>query len=332
MYISHTMVYRRILLIRTGALGDFVVTLPVLRAFRDAAPSARLRLLGNPDTLALARDCADKIDSINRADWAPFFAPGGTLPAGEVDRLRDTDLALSYLPDSDGVFSDNLRRAGVQHVISYNPHPPEDGRIHIVDHLLGPVSALSIPVVHPVPRVCLAPEDHHAAEGALRKHVPSGDAAVVIHPGSGGVRKCWPPERFARVADGVAAQTGLPVLLLSGPADGHLAARVVAYARSNPVVVPCLPLRCLAALLARAAVYLGNDSGPSHLAAAVGARSVVLFGPTDARIWAPRGNAVRILRGDPSVAPDRRLQTLTESQVLDALLKQLAGARAESPP
>lgn len=325
------MAYHRILLIRTGALGDFVVTLPVLRALRDVAPAAHIRLLGNPHTLALARDCADKIDSINRADWAPFFAPNGNLPSAEVDRLRDTDLALSYLPDSDGVFSGNLRRAGVGRVISYNPHPPEDGRVHIVDHLLGPILALSIPVVHPIPRICLAPEDHRAAEAVLRKHTPSGDA-VVIHPGSGGVRKCWSPERFARVADGVADHTGLPVLLLSGPADGHLAARVAAYACGNPIVVPHLPLRHLAALLARAAVYLGNDAGPSHLAAAAGARSVVLFGPTDAHIWAPRGNAVRILRGDPSVAPDRRLQTITESQVLNALLEQLAGVCAESPP
>ena len=104
-YIPAVMDINRLLLIRTGALGDLILTLPVLAALRAAAPCARLHILGNPRTLVLAGDHADSILDIDRADWAPFFVPGGRLSPHHVDQLKTTDLVLSYLPDPDGVFT-----------------------------------------------------------------------------------------------------------------------------------------------------------------------------------------------------------------------------------
>lgn len=308
----------RILLIRTGALGDFIVTLPVLSALKAAAPRARIHLLGHPKTLALAGDYAHGIAGIEQADWAPFFVPNGRLSPRFADPLKTTDLVLSYLPDPDATFTANLQRAGARTVLSFPPHPPPDGSVHVVDHLLRPLSDLHIPVADPVPRVPLTREDHRQADRILPHS--EGAPPIVIHPGSGGAIKRWPAERFSAVADRLARRTGRPVVLLSGPADGDLAGRIASRMQTAPIRTPPLALRHLAALLRRASVYLGNDSGPSHLAAAVGTPAVVLFGPTDPRIWAPRGEAVRILQGDPHLPPEHRLQTISVNNVVEALL------------
>ena len=293
----------RILLVRTGALGDVILTLPVLQALRDGAPHARIELLGKPDILALAGEYAGGIHSIDRAEWTPFFVPGGLLPDRPVNRLQATDLVLSYLPDADGTFTANLRRAGAGTVVSFPPHPPPDGSVHIVDHLLRPLAGLGIPACAVRPCVRLTPEDRRAASRLLQDSGLSGVSPLILHPGSGGVSKRWPPERFAGVADRAVQETGLPVLLLSGPADGDLADRVGLHMQTAATVIPALPLTHLAALLECAAVYLGNDSGPTHLAAAVGAPVVALFGPTDPRIWAPRGAGIRVLQAAPALPP-----------------------------
>ncbi len=112
---------------------------------------------------------------------------------------------------------------------------------------------------------------------------------VAIHPGAGSRSKTWPFERFARVA----AEWGSACLWLEGPAEKELAPP------PDPpsVVADDLPLGVVLALLHRATAYLGNDSGVSHLAAAAGTPSVVLFGPTDPAVWRPAGDQIRVLRG-----------------------------------
>jgi len=317
------MAYRRILVVRTSAVGDFVTTLPVVRALRRAAPRAHLRLLGKPETLSLAIGEADAIDSIDLAMWAAFFVPGSALHAAGEERIRDTDLVVCYLPDADGVFAANLRRAGAGRVVCHPPHPPADGSLHIVDHLAAPLAMLSIPCTDRVPHVALTQEDEEAADHILRAHGLERGEPVAVHPGSGSLRKCWSPKRFAAVAGRVSGDLGRRAMLLSGPADGDLARRVERASRARLTVVPRLPLRHLAALLSASAAYLGNDSGPSHLAAAVGTPTTVLFGPTDPRVWAPRGEAVQVIEGDPERPPGKRLESLCEDRVFAALAASL---------
>ncbi len=317
---------KRILLIRTGALGDFVVTLPVVKALRDAWPVAHLHLVGYPGILALATGYADSMDSIDRADWASFFVPNGRLSDHCVESVRNPDLVVSYLPDADGVFGDNLRRAGARSVLSCSPHPPADGSVHFGDHLLGPLSRMGVPVADRTPHVLLTAKDRDEAEHALGECGIEGPPPIMIHPGSGSESKCWPPDRFAAVAGGVSRKSGLPVVLLSGPADGDLVRRVASYMTSPPFLVSPPSVCCLAALLERAAVYLGNDSGPSHLAAAVGVPTVVLFGPSNPRTWAPRGRMVAVLQGEPSLPPEDRLAGIGQERVEEAVLSLLAAA------
>ena len=228
---------RRILLVRTGALGDFVVTLPVVKALRNAWPAGHLHLVGYPGILALAAGYADSVDSIDRADWASFFVPNGVLSDHCVEGVRNSDLVVSYLPDADGVFGLNLRRAGARSVLSCSPHPPPDGSVHIGDHLLGPLSRMEVPVADRIPHVLLSATDRDKAEHALDRCITEGPPPIMIHPGSGSKGKCWPPERFAAVADRVSQTSGLPVVLLSGPADGNLAERVASYMVASPFLI-----------------------------------------------------------------------------------------------
>ena len=120
---------------------------------------------------------------------------------------------------------------------------------------------------------------------------------MILQPGSGGPRKNWPPSCFHELAPLARDATGFAVVVVLGPAELERADRGADELHSVADAVfeaPRLPL--LAGLLAGAAVYVGNDSGVSHLAAACGAPTVAVFGPTDPAVWAPRGPSVRVLR------------------------------------
>jgi len=143
-----------------------------------------------------------------------------------------------------------------------------------------------------------ADEDQAADEVAASLRLRPGFLAV--HAGSGSAHKNWPAERFAAVAR--ACARGGPWLVVRGPADGASAAAL----RDAPgaVVADGIPLRVLGTLLGRAGVYVGNDSGVTHLAAAFGAPTLALFGPTDPAVWSPVGEEVRTLRSPTGAMAD----------------------------
>ena len=126
---------------------------------------------------------------------------------------------------------------------------------------------------------------------------------VAVHPGSGGVRKNWSAAAFAAVVDVVARRAR--VVVLGGPADVAAVAALRHASRSSPLVASDLPLPRVAGLLSRCTVYLGNDSGLTHLAALLGVPTVALFGPTDPALWRPWGRRVTVLRWAEGAMPCR---------------------------
>ena len=126
-------------------------------------------------------------------------------------------------------------------------------------------------------------------------------SCVAIHPGSGSPDKCWPIERFIALAQ-LVEQAGRKAVFVLGPVEmERWPERLTGQLRRQFTALVCPPLSQLAGLLALADGFVGNDSGPAHLAAAVGARTVVLFGPTAPAHFAPLGPAVRVIAA-PSVA------------------------------
>ena len=144
------------------------------------------------------------------------------------------------------------------------------------------------PSAAPPPCVASSEEDRRAIE--WRERLPP--RFLALHPGSGSPGKNWPVERFLQLVDRVRPPE--PWLVPCGPADVELVAPF--RARTDCVIAEGLPLRVLGALLAEAGVFVGNDSGVTHLAAAWGAPTVALFGPTDAKMWSPEGERVRTVQ------------------------------------
>jgi len=303
---------RRILVLRAGAVGDLILTLPALRALRTAFPRAYLEVMGHPHTLTLieGQGVADAISSIHRSEAAYLYVPNGPIPKELRRTFGAFDLIVAYAVDEEGTLPDNLRRTGAKRVISWPPFPSLCSR-HEVDHLLDALKPAGIACPENVPKLFPSPSDRAFAERFWRTHtLHLSDTVLALHPGSGSPSKCWAPERFARIADWATEVYRAAILLIAGPADGDAVRRTLRRMKRTPILASHQTLPHLAAILQRCTTFLGNDSGVTHLAAAVSVPTVALFGPTDPRIWGPRGDHVTILRCETPCAPcddrDRR--------------------------
>jgi len=299
----------RILVIRGGAIGDFILTLPALKALRDARPQAHMEILGYKHIAVLAekRFYAQAVHSIEYGPLARFFAPDSELPAELADYFASFDLIVSYLYDPDRIFETNLRRCGVENLIC-GPARVVENAGHAARQLARPIEELGINVVDFAERIFPSVEDREFAREFLAS-VPQ--PIVAIHPGSGSHEKNWtlenwiglfsPDNRFADLER---------LLVISGEADEAQTDQLQREWKNHDVrFARSLPLPRLAAVLERS-IFIGHDSGISHLAAAAGANCILLFGPTDPDVWAPRNDNVQILR-----APNARVSDLRIEQV-----------------
>ena len=227
---------------------------------------------------------AHELFAWERPEIAALFAEEAPPPAGLRERLAAVDLAVVYSRSAALVRG---LQSLVAQVAAHDPTPAAG--VHASRWLLRPLEALGFrPTGDPEPIRPTAPETAEARR--FSSSLPAGFLAV--HPGSGSPRKNWPADRFAALLDTVAPRA--PFLLVEGPAD----AEAVAVLRRRPgaVVAHGLPPRMLGAVLSRAGVFIGHDSGVSHLAAAWGTPTVALFGPTDPAVWAPLGPRVAVVR------------------------------------
>ncbi len=298
----------RILIMRAGAVGDFILTLPVFEALRERWPSAEIEVAGHPEVACLAVD-AGLADSVLRYDapmWSALFVEEGGLPSALREKLAAQDAVISFTPDADGVMERRLRRACSGAVIV---HPPKPASGHATEHLMGALACFGISAEARPARICLREERLAWGRQQLARRGIDAGRLVWIHPGSGGLRKCWPWERFEEAVHTLADARGAHVALSAGPADERLLPALTRAASGRVHRVAGLPLIELSAMLAHARCYIGNDSGITHLAAALGVPTVAIFGPTDPAVWAPRGEHVHVVH-----APD--LARLAAARVL----------------
>lgn len=282
-----------ILVIRGGAIGDFILTLPAIGLLREAFPQTRLEILGYKHIIALAegRYYADATRSIEYGGMASFFIPGGKLPDDLVAYFSGFAQVISYLYDPDGFFEANMRKAGVK---NYLPaYAKVDASTHAARQLARPMERLALFLEQESAR--LYPSESDRAVAA--EFVDGGGGPIVaLHPGSGGMQKRWPLEQWQTLVRQLRIEhPRVRLLLIGGEADRD---RIDALQGAGIWRAALdLPLPDLAAILERATLFVGHDSGISHLAAGVGTPSVVLFGPTQPAVWAPVGDHVHILRG-----------------------------------
>src|SRR5947207_12035315 len=187
----------RILVIRGGAIGDFILTLPALKALREAYPGARIEILGYKHIAALAenRFYAQAVRSIEHGPLASFFAKDSELPAELTDYFASFNLIISYLYDPDRIFESNLRRCGVENLLCGPAKIIEKSR-HAARQLARPIEQLGITVADLAEKVFFSAEDRQFAQMFLRS---LSQSIFAIHPGSGSKEKNWPLENWIKL-------------------------------------------------------------------------------------------------------------------------------------
>lgn len=330
----------RILVIRPGALGDVLLTLPAIQALQAGFPEAQTDLMGDLPVVEWlpGRSVVRAASGFDRADLATLFH-SEALPTEPLRRfLVAFDVILSYATPPQHVFVRNLTSLATGRVLSLDARPRSDLGMHISEYLQQPLQRLNVPVSACPPRIWLtAGDEQKAAQWWAERGL--GDRRILcLHPGSGSAAKNWPAVRFAEVARWAQRELGLRVVLISGPADDAALGGVQrCLDRLEHWVLHGLPLPLLAAILMRSRAYVGNDSGVSHLAAALGVPTLAVFGPTDPHVWAPRGSSVHVLCGSAPCAPcsprERRacarrecLEAVTTHAVTDVLQSIVAAA------
>jgi len=272
-----------ILVVRPGALGDTILALPLLQSVRAKYPDGQVTFLGSRAYLDLlpADVTAEAIDARH---WLWLFE----IDATEIHRHgRAWDHAYLVLKNPEPLIQ-SLSMAGTKRIESASSAPIEGTHLVASMH-----QGLGLPLPPKAP-----------ALAHLAPHPPRRDV-IWVHPGSGGRRKCAPLDLLISYAEEASRKTGLPIAITVGEADGFLRAlqgweRLVGLASK---VYEDRPLREIVSQLGHAALFIGNDSGMSHLAVGLGVPSTVFFVSTDPVQWAPWAPQDQVtladLRGQP---------------------------------
>jgi heptosyltransferase-3 len=302
----------RILVIRGGAIGDFLVTLPALQALRRFRPDAEIHLLGRPAirSLAILPGVCDGFTSLEEARFASLYSPDPRLPESPAGFFAPFDWIISYLHDPDGLLGSKFDGLGFHQVSAFAARPGRRLWIHgdplirtgpAARQLAEPVQILGAILTDPIGTLTLSDQAIEAAEQFWGRE--EDRFRIVLHPGSGSPSKNWPADRWRSVLERIASEIPRARLIVTGgEADG---AALAAFDRRGP-------WRChrsadlleTAALLAQADRFLGHDSGISHLAAALGTPGLLLFGPTDPAVWAPPVKRIRVIRAGTGLMED----------------------------
>ena len=296
-----------VLLIHGGALGDFVLSLSIVRTLRLRGASPITVLARGAHQWLALHGGASRFLNLERSPWHLLFSDGPTdrFP-GELSSI---DLAIDMLGGPN--LACNLARLGVKRVVSIDPRPRTELSGHITDQWAGDLASRGIdlrPLVEP------------RIETPVRFR---RSASVLIHPGSGSAVKCWPLSRYLQLAELLRGE-GLSPGFIVGPVETETwpPDRIAEIERMG-TLLRNLPLETLSDNLASAELYIGNDSGVSHLAAALETPTLVVFGTTSAERWRPLGNNVDTIESDGWPMTTEVMERC--SQILD---RQALGGRS----
>ena len=303
------MVWRRnVLIFHLGALGDFVLTWPLAMALARLHPQSRVFYVTHQSKGQLAEK-ALRIDSTDiEGGWHALFSENASLAAGAGKLLSSAHTVVSFLSDGQDAWADNIRRLQPEANLvclkppTLNAPPVGEHAAAFIEKQLAAWPALRTAVQQILRSI--------ADRGVGARAV--SDGSTVIHPGSGAAFKCWPIDRFVELANRLAAE-GRQVKFVIGEVerDRWAASDIDRLAAVGKVEQPADPV-ALWKIISAAAVFVGNDSGPAHLAGMAGVPTVVIFGATSPEVWKPLGPRVAAVRGEP-------IESVTMEQVLAAM-------------
>ena len=291
---------RNVLIFHSGALGDFILTWPLAVALGRLLPQSRIFYITHGQKGKLA----EKVLGIESADiesgWHHLFAESASLPGPAARLLDGAQWVFSFVASEGSAWARNIARlAPAARLVCLSQSPPGGYSDHLTDYLveqLHPWTAWEqgvIQILRSIAQRGIAP----------RRSTSLGTPNLtVIHPGSGSPHKCWPPESYLELARRLNSARGEGprprVIIGEVELEQWPAARIDAFNAVADLRRPNSLTELLDAC-AGAARFIGNDSGPGHLAAIIGIPTLSLFGPTDPARWRPLGPTVTVLRRNP---------------------------------
>ncbi len=288
------------MVVHPGALGDVLLAVPALRALRADAPAGELALAAQPRIAALLAALAvvDRDVAFDTLGLESLFTEDDV--SARVRGLLTDGRIVSWFGAGDATFVRRLRALAPAAVVASSA-PPADTPVwrHLVASCgarIPPEDAGRDPI--PVPSTLL----DEGRRALIAAGWDGGRRLVMIHPGAGGPAKRWPAAHFAAVAERIVRACGVQIVVHAGPADSEAVTALRAALRAPVPVLADAPLTTLAGALGHVALWIGNDSGVTHLAASLGVPTVALFRPDNVR-WTPWAPRARVLLAGPGT-PD----------------------------
>ena len=307
----------RILLSRMKYIGDIVLTTPVIRATREAFPQAYIAYLGEKSAVSLLEHnpCLDEIIPYDFSRWDVIEQPRMMLNLRRrkfdavVDFFSNPRTALlTYATGAPTRIGKKVKGRGGLYTIQIE----DDGKQRTaIEFHYRYVEPLGVKPTHFRPEIFLTDDERREAKIFLKWQDVSAEKPVIgLHPGATWPAKMWDWERFADLADMLIAKLGCEVVVTQGPGDREVVEKISKRCVGSIKILPVLPLRQLAAVLSHLSAYVANDNGTMHIAVAVGAKTIGIFGPGEEEIWFPYvsreiypSNDHRALRKDVSCHP-----------------------------
>ena len=326
---------QRGLIVQPGAIGDCILTLPLVGFMKDNLGLGAVDILGHAEYVGIlpGRSRADGIRSIDSVDLHRLFAESKTfdLPDGDplISAFADYVWIVTFLGEPNSSFEQNLIfTANCSHsaaVVALAMKPPQEFSGHISDFHIEQFVAESGMSLEPRRTECgdtLISATEADAESGRELLKETGIAfpekAVVIQPGSGGLKKCWFLDNFLALADELARRSR-EVIFLLGPAESERYSQAtLARIADSAVCLTDLSLTQVLGLLTCVDSFVGNDSGITHLAAALGTKTIAVFGPTDPGTYGPIGPSARVFTS-PKTDFTTELSPELQEQILEAL-------------
>lgn len=287
---------RRVLLVRSGALGDFILSLRIIHALR-ALGAEHVTVLGRTSIARLALGCGvDRVLDIDGEGFHTLHGAEINIPESIRLQLAGHDLVINMMGHGEEtIFSRRLAELTGGRVVNLGPQPRPGWQRHITEQWLADLRKAGIPVDDGPEEIHI--ETEHPQQVKQCYGTNPERQLIIIHPGSGSRSKCWLFERYMELRSSLSSPERT-VAFLIGPVEEETMTVVEKDSiLSNGPVLRDLPLYDVRDLLAGASLFIGNDSGVSHLASAVGVPVIALFGPTDPQIWRPLGKRVITLGG-----------------------------------
>jgi len=298
---------RTILVIHPGALGDVLLAVPAIWELRAQHPQHQLVLCARGSVAQVLLECKviDAWVSVEGSVWAGVFDTDTPLKGELKDWLSRCDRAIAWMHDERGNLASVLRKAGARRTIVSSPFGSDLKATHQSNRFCEIANVLPASMVSFKP-LRLPGEMRSRGRTCLKNAAIGLDRPLVaVHPGSGSPQKSVAVITMAGMIAKIQGEGAFPIVI-EGPADREAVHNLLGEISSPVTVIRTLDLRTVAGVLSHARLFVGHDSGVTHLAALLGVPTISIFGPTDPERWAPLGSHVTVIKWSPSSVFDMR--------------------------